>query len=76
MSAPVLTTPQFDKPFILMVDSSDIGVGAVLVQENHKSWEHPIDYFSQTFNKSQRNYCTNQKETLALIRVLQHFDFY
>ena len=25
MSAPVLVTPQFDKPFALMVDASDLG---------------------------------------------------
>ena len=76
MSAPVLVTPQFDKPFILMVDASDIGVGAVLVQGDHRSLEHPIAYFSQKFNKSQRNYCTSKKETLALILASHHFDFY
>ena len=76
MSAPVLVTPQFDKPFILMVDASDIGVGAVLLQEDHRSLEHPIAYFSQKFSKSQRNYCTSEKEALALIMALHHFDFY
>ena len=76
MSAPVLVTPQFDNPFILMVDASDVGVGAALVQKDHKGLEHPIAYFSRKFNKSQRNYCTSEKETLALIFALQHFDFY
>jgi len=76
MSAPVLVTPQFDKPFVLMVDASDLGVGAVLMQEDHHGVEHPIAYFSQKFNKSQQNYCTSEKETLALIQALQHFDFY
>ena len=76
MSAPVLVTPQFDKPFVLMVDASDLGVGAVLIQEDHHGMEHPIAYFSQKFNKSQRNYCISEKETLALIQALQHFDFY
>ena len=52
MSAPVLVTPHFDKPFVLMVDASDLGVGAVLIQEDHHSVEHPIAYFSQKFNKS------------------------
>ena len=76
MSALMLVIPQFDKPFILMVDASDIGVGAVLVQEDHHSLEHPIAYFSQKFNKSQRNYCTSENEALALILTLHHFDFY
>ena len=33
-------------------------------------------YFSQKFNKNQRNYCTSEKEALALILALHHFDFY
>ena len=55
MSAPVLLTPQFDKPFVLMVDASDLGVEVVLVQEDQQGMEHPIAYFSQKFNKNQSN---------------------
>ena len=74
MSAPVfLVTPQFDKPLVLMVDITDLGVGSVLLQEDQQAMEYPIAYCSQKFNKSQRNYCTSEKETLALILVLQHF---
>jgi len=76
MSAPVLVTPDFDRPFVLLVDASDIGAGAVLVQEDGKGLEHPIVYFSQKFNESQRTYCTSEKEALALVLALQHFDFY
>ena len=53
MSAPVLMTPNFDKPFMLLVDASDIGAGTVLVQEDRQGVEHPIVYFSQKFNDSQ-----------------------
>jgi len=61
---------------VLLVDASDIGAGAVLVQEDQQGVEHPIVYFPQKFNSSQRNYCTSEKEALALILALQHFDFY
>ena len=74
-SAPVLVTPQFNNPFILMVDASDIVVCATLMQKDYKGIEHPIAYFSWKFNKSQRNNCTSEKETLALIFALQNFDF-
>ena len=53
VSAPVLVTPQFDKPFVLMADASDLGVATVLLQEDQQVVEHPIAYFSQKFNKSQ-----------------------
>ena len=57
-----------------MVDASDLGVGAVLLQEDQQIVEHPIAYFFT--NKSQQNYCTSEKDTLALILALQHFEFY
>ena len=76
VSAPVLTMPDFRKQFQLAVDASDYGVGAVLLQEDKKGIEHPISYFCRKFDKHQRNYSTSEKETLALILALQHFDFY
>ena len=54
VSAPLLVTPRFDNPFILMVDASYIGAGAALVQKDHKGLEHFIAYFSRKFNKSQK----------------------
>ena len=75
-SAPVLAMPDFERPFIIHVDASDLGLGAVLMQESIEKLEHPIGYFSQKFNKSQKNYSTSEKEALALILSLQHFEFY
>jgi len=76
-SAPVLAMPDFDQPFIIHVDANDLGLGAVLMQENVKKPEHAIGYFSQKFSDSQRNYySTSEKEALALLLSLQHFEFY
>ena len=76
VSAPVLATPDFDKPFVLTVDASDVGAGAVLLQEDSNGIDHPIGYFLHKFNASQRNYLTSEKEALALVFALQHFDFH
>ena len=58
------------------MDASDIGLGAVLLQEDVEGQDHPICFFSRKFNCHQRNYCTSEKETLALILSLQHFEVY
>ena len=45
--SPVLKAPNFDKSFILTVDASDVGAGAVLQQESDDGILHPICYFSK-----------------------------
>ncbi len=58
------------------MDASDVGAGAVLLQEDKDEIDHPICYFSKKFNRSQRNYSTIEKEALALLLVIQHFEVY
>ena len=73
---PVLITPDYQKPFKLAVDASDVGVGAVLFQETSDKVEKPISYFSKKFDKHQKNYSTIEKECFAILSALQHFDVY
>lgn len=73
---PILCAPNFHRPFKLAVDASDIGAGAVLLQEDTSGIECLICYFSRKFEKGQKNYCTSEKELLALVLALQHFEVY
>ena len=75
-SQPILLAPDFQKPFMLMTDASDTGAGAVLMQQDDKGIEHPICYFSRKYDMHQKNYSTIEKEALALLLALQHFDVY
>ena len=75
-SAPVLLPPDFDKCLKLAVDASDVGIGAVLLQEDNNGIDHPVCYFSKKFNKHQKNYSTIEKECLALILAIQQFEVY
>ena len=74
-STPVLSAPDFNRPFKIAVDASDVAAGAVLLQEDHDGVDHPV-YFSRKFNQSQRNYSTVEKECLAIILALTHFEVY
>ncbi|KAL6485643.1 hypothetical protein MHYP_G00050350 [Metynnis hypsauchen] len=60
----------------IFVNASDRGVGAVLMQMGLDGIEHPVCYFSAKFNRYQRAYSTIEKEALALILALQHFEVY
>lgn len=75
-SAPVLAAPDFTRPFKLEVDASACGAGAVLLQEDGRSIDHPVSYFSKKFVKHQLHYSTIEKEALALLLALQHFEVY
>ena len=74
--SPVLKSPDYEKPFKLIIDSSDVGTGSVLVQEASDGLDHPVSYFSKKFLKYQKNYSVVEKETLGLVLALQHFDVY
>ena len=73
---PVLIAPDFTKQVIMTVDASDQGIGAVLMQEDSNGIQHPICYFFKKLNKHQKVYSTIEKEGLALISGLQHFEVY
>lgn len=73
---PVLMAPQLEKTFKIQVDASKEGAGAVLIQEDDAGIERPVCFFSRKFNSHQMNYSTIEKEALALILALQHFEVY
>ncbi|XP_033962820.1 uncharacterized protein [Pseudochaenichthys georgianus] len=58
------------------VDASGSGAGAVLLQEGDGGVSHPVCYFSTKFKRHQLNYSTIEKETLAMLLALQHFQVY
>ena len=74
-TAPVLAMPTDDGDYVLDVDGSQIGAGAVLQQyQNGKL--RVIEYASRTYNKHERRYCVTRLEIAALIFGLKHFRTY
>ena len=66
-SAPVLSLPDFAKPFSIETDACDTGVGAVLVQEGH-----PVAYFSKALGVRNQKLSAYEKECLALLLAINH----
>ena len=75
-SAPVLQTPNFDKPFIVQTDASERGVGAVLSQLDESGADHPVAYFSRKVLPREERYSTVEKECLAVKLSIQAFRVY
>lgn len=73
-SCPVLAAPCFDQPFVLQVDASQVGGGTALLQQGDEGVLRPVCFFSTKFNRHQSNYSVIEKEALALIWALQHFE--
>ncbi len=65
-----------DRLFKLHVDASDVGAGAVLFQTDGSGVDHPVSFYAKKFKPFHLNYFVIEKETLALIWSLQHFDVY
>ena len=75
ISAPILQTPDWTKPFEIMCDASDFAIGAVLGQRKDKKL-HVIYYASRTLDVAQLNYTTTEKEFLAVIFAIDKFRSY
>ena len=77
LQAPILSFPDFNKPFLLEMDASGRGLGAVLSQKQADGRYHPIAYASHVMNETEQRYHSNKQEFLALKwAVTQQFHEY
>ena len=65
----ILAYPDFDRPIHLYTDTSDLQLGATLMQNGK-----PLGYYTRKLNKSQRNYTVGEKELLSVFEGLKAFD--
>ena len=73
--SPVLKLPDFDRPFILQTDASEVGLGAVLLQESEDG-KMPIAYASRKLLEREKRYAVIEKECLAIVWGITKFQRY
>ena len=72
----MLSNPDFSKPFVVQVDASNRGIGAVLSQTDDSGEEHPIAYLSRKLAPREINYSTIERECLGIIWAIQSLRHY
>src|SRR6266498_3672360 len=70
---PILAHPDFTKMFKLYTDASDVGLEAVLMQEDDQGKDRVICYEAKTLLPAEKNYLTTEKECLAVMWAMQKF---
>jgi hypothetical protein len=70
---PILRRPDFNKVFILHIDWSALGIGAILGQLDEEGKEHVIVYASRNNNKAESNYSSYEGDCLAVVWAVIHF---
>ena len=71
VNAHVLRLPDFDRPFTVVTNAFDCGIGGVLLQESH-----PPTFESCKLNSAELTYTTTKKELLAIVQLLRTWRCY
>ena len=74
-TTPVVRAPNWQLPFEVMCDTSDLAIRAVLGQREDRK-PYVVYYASKTLNEVQRNYNATEKELLAVVYALDKFRAY
>jgi hypothetical protein len=68
VSTPVLQLPNFQKQFIVETDACDLGIGAVLMQD-----QHPLAFLSKPLSATHQQLSIYDKEFLALLMAVERW---
>ncbi len=78
MASPqVLALPDWSRQFILATDASNVGLGAVLMQQlQDDAAPRPITFISRKLKPAECNYSTTEREALAVIEAVNKLRYY
>ena len=72
---PVLAVPDWNLPFALHTDASELAAGAVLTQEVENR-EAPLGYASHRFTRTEEKLSPNDREVLGVLYGIKQFHTY
>ncbi len=73
-TAPILKHPEPSLPFVVEVDASDCGIGAVLSQRHGQPGKlFPCAFFSRKLTAAERNYDVGNKELLSMKAAIEEW---
>jgi hypothetical protein len=67
LKEPILTRPDYTKPFILYTDASDYAIGGILGQRDDNGKEHIVKFLHKTLSQTERHYGATEREAFAAI---------
>ena len=67
-----MQSPRFYHQFVIQMDASDAGIGAVLLQEIDAE-ERVLEFASYALSPAERNYSVTVHECLAVVWAIQKF---
>ena len=76
MTAPVLTYPDPNKEYLLKMDASKLGLGAVLSQKQSDGRYHPVAFGSRALRGAEHKYHNAKFEFLTMKWGIHHFETY
>ena len=73
----LLQFPDRNKPYTLYTDTSNNAYSSILCHPvNNNQDIRLVAYFSGTFTAQNKSWCATEKEIYAILKSVQHFDYY
>jgi hypothetical protein len=74
--APILRTPDWNKPFLVYSDAFGKAVGSTISQLDENGHDHPIHFASRQLTSAEKNYTVIEQEGLGIIFSLKKIRHY
>ena len=75
-TSPILTSPNWSRPFRCHVDASQKAVGGTLTQLDEEGNKRVVAFFSKRLSEVEERYTANERELLGLVYFLKRFRCY